>query len=236
MNLNNMKKLIAILFILFSVTAYSQIKVFTVDVRDYFTLDGDSLTTTTQVDSNDTIMATKQFVINTAGAGNGWDSLVWNSNTGHIIWYYAGSTIDSMNIDDRFVEISDSALYATAYSLNYYVDSLSTLFSGAVQYVYEVNLPSSTTVAGRIALATAGTDYPAGWTIGTGDYAVDLKITHGLGRRVSSVSVFAKTGAQERQLFGNAAYSGIYTQSDNILVIESLATIQKDIVIYIIFK
>jgi hypothetical protein len=236
MNLSKMKKLIVILFVLFSVFGYSQGRYYTLEASDYLILDSDTMSTTTQVDLNDTIMATKQYVLNTAGTGNGWDSLLWTSSNGYIVWYYDGSPIDSINIDNRYLKIADSTDYATSYDLEYYVDSLSTLFQGSVQYVYEVNLPSSTTVSGRCTLASEGTDYPTGWTVEQGTYAVDLKVTHNLDRKVANVTVFAITEDQERQLFGNAAYSGIYTESDSILVVESLATIQKDIVIYIIFK
>ena len=60
-------------------------------------------------------------------------------------------------------------------------------------------------------------------------------VTHGLGRRVVSVTVFAVDGTQETQLFNTAAYNGIATTTTNILKIQSLATIQKVIKIYIIF-
>lgn len=236
MNLSKMKNLIIILFVLFSVSCHSQGRFFTLEASDYFILDSDTMRATTQVDLNDTTMATKQYVLNTAGAGNGWDSLLWNASTGYVVWYYDGSPIDSINIDNRYLKIADSTDYATSYDLEYYVDSLSTLFQGSVQYVYEINLPSSTTVSGRCLAASEGTDYPSGWTVEQGTYAVDLKVTHNLDRRVANVTVFAITGDQERQLFGNAAFSGIYTDSDSILVVESLATIQKDIVIYIVFK
>lgn len=107
--------------------------------------------------------------------------------------------------------------------------------SAQTQTVYTITLPSSTTVAGRCSGAALGTDYPTGWTVAAGTSAVDLKITHGLGRRIVYVSVFSVSGSAERQLFNNAAYSGIYAETSSILRIESLATIQTPIVIQMVF-
>ena len=101
--------------------------------------------------------------------------------------------------------------------------------------VYQINLPVADKVGTRCSAAVEGTDYPTGWTVEAGTSAVDLKITHNLGRRVMSVSVFSVSGTQERQLIGTSAYSGILTETGNILRIESLATVNKAIVIYILF-
>ena len=118
-------------------------------------------------------------------------------------------------------------------------DSLNYLDSVIMEnqyHVFEIKLPSSTTVAGRIAGATSGTDYPADWSLAAGTSPVDLVVTHNLGRRVSIVSVFAIDGTQETQLFNTAAFNGIVTPDVNTLRVQSLATIQKAIKIYIIFK
>lgn len=105
----------------------------------------------------------------------------------------------------------------------------------ATKNVYSVMLPSSTTVAGRIAGAVEGTDYPTGWVLNAGVSPVDLYIVHGLNKRVSSISVWAITGTEEQQLFNTAAYNGVKTPSVNELLIQSLATINKAIKIYINF-
>lgn len=107
--------------------------------------------------------------------------------------------------------------------------------SGGGTNVYSITLPYSSTVAGRCAAATEGVDYPSGWVVEAGASSVDLKITHSLTRRVASVSVFAVTGSTEQQLFNTAAFNGIKTTSTEILEVQSLATISKAIVIYIIF-
>lgn len=104
------------------------------------------------------------------------------------------------------------------------------------QNVYRITLPQAATVAGRCINAVAGTDYPTGWILTEGSNAVDLKITHALGMRVAHVSICSVDAGVERQLMGNAAYSGIYTETDGILVIESLATVQSVITINIVFS
>jgi hypothetical protein len=106
---------------------------------------------------------------------------------------------------------------------------------GIVKTVYSITLPYSTTVAGRIALAVSGVDYPTGWVI-SGD-GLNLVVTHNLGRWVSNVTVFAKTtGTERQQLFNTAAYNGITSLSSNAVKVFSLATISKDIIIYLNFE
>ncbi|MHB8871055.1 MAG: hypothetical protein ACYC5G_01185 [Candidatus Doudnabacteria bacterium] len=115
-------------------------------------------------------------------------------------------------------------------SINKYASSADT------QIVIEMTLPFASTVAGRIAAATEGTDYPTGWVLTVGTSPVDIVITHGTGRRVASVSVCAVTGTEEQALFNTAAYNGWKTPDTNSLLIQSLATIPKQIKIYMIFK
>lgn len=101
-------------------------------------------------------------------------------------------------------------------------------------HIEEITLPSASTVAGRI--AAVGADYPAGWTLTEGGSDKDLLITHNLNRRVAYVTVWAVTGTEEQQLLNTAANNGIKTPTTNSLLIQSLATITKQIKIYIIFK
>ena len=108
--------------------------------------------------------------------------------------------------------------------------------SNATQPVEGITLPFASTVAGRIAAATAGTDYPTGWVLAAGTSPVDILITHNTGRRVASVSVCAITGTEEQALFNTAAFNGWKTPDSNSLLIQSLATIPKAIKIYIVFK
>lgn len=102
--------------------------------------------------------------------------------------------------------------------------------------VYSINLPAASTVAGRIAGAVAPTNFPTGWTL-TAD-GNNLIVTHGLNREIATVSVFSKNLLISRQLFGNAAYSGIYQNYlavYNNVVIESLATVVTEITIKLVF-
>lgn len=225
-----MKKIITILFVLISFSAYSQTKGWTIEAFKEFILTGDSLRATTQIDVNDTTLATKQYVLNTTGAGNGWDSLTWNNTTGQIVWWYAGSRIDSMNIDNRYVLLSDStSQYLTADSINNLVNQ------SGMQAVYSITLPSSTTIAGRIAGAI---DVPSGWTLSEGANSANLDIQHNLGRRVANVSVtYLLSGTEYKALVPfNNAYSTWSTQDTNNLRIEGLTTIQKTIQIFITFE
>lgn len=109
------------------------------------------------------------------------------------------------------------------------------LANGFSKSIYSITLPYSTTVAGRIALAVSGVDYPSGWTL-TAD-GLNLVVTHNLNRWTSNVTVFAKTtGTERQQLFNTAAYNGITCLSDDAVKVFSLATISKDIVIYLNFE
>lgn len=109
------------------------------------------------------------------------------------------------------------------------------LANGFSKSIYSITLPYSTTVAGRIALAVSGVDYPSGWIL-TAD-GLNLVVTHNLNRWTSNVTVFAKTtGTERQQLFNTAAYNGITCLSDDAVKIFSLATISKDIVIYLNFE
>lgn len=174
------------------------------------------------------------------------------------LWNYS-QVIDTFMIQGDSIMLSLSDMDSTAYlnisSLTSKLDTVvhdstltgrgtissplsidSTILANTMKTIYTISLPSNSTVAGRCAGAVEGTNYPTGWTIEAGSNPVDLKVTHGLGRRVTNVTVFSVNGTEERQLFDNAAYSGIITLSENILRIESLATIQKEISIYIVFE
>ena len=101
---------------------------------------------------------------------------------------------------------------------------------------YTLILPNAASVAGRCSAAVAGVNYPAGWTIGAwAGNPNDLLIVHALAQRIAHVSIFSVSGTSERQMFGNAAYSGIIAPDQSSLRIEGLATIATTIVIHLIF-
>ena len=106
----------------------------------------------------------------------------------------------------------------------------------------DITLPVAASVANRIAGAVEVTDYPLGWILAAGINPNDLVITHGLGRRISLITVFyldidPLTGltTQERQLLSTAAYTGLAAPDQNTLKIEGLATIAYPIIIHCIF-
>ena len=109
------------------------------------------------------------------------------------------------------------------------------LSNGAMKNVYSITLPGASNVAGRIALAVEGVDYPVGWVLSAD--GLNLSVTHNLGRWATDVKVFAKTtGTQRQQLRDTAAENGLTALSSNELKVYSLATISKDIVIYLTFE
>lgn len=171
-----------------------------------------------------------------SGGGGGWDSIPFNPLTGDLQAYFSGSNVYTTSLDNRYLLISDSALYVTITQLNDSLNYLDSVIMDNQYHVFELLLPASTSVSGRIAAAVEGVNYPSGWSLAVGTSVVDLVVTHGLGRRVTSVSVFSVDGTQEQQLFNTAAYNGIITPDVNTLRVQSLATINKSIKIYIIFK
>ena len=104
-----------------------------------------------------------------------------------------------------------------------------------VPVVYTINLPSAPTVAQRCSLAVEGVDYPDGWVLEADTAPADLKITHGLARAVANVTVWSLNSGNQRQLYGNAAFSGVVAPTNNVLTIEALATIETALTIQIIF-
>lgn len=107
--------------------------------------------------------------------------------------------------------------------------------AGIKQNIYTITLPSSGTVQGRCDLAVEGVDYPTGWVISEGSSNIDFQIVHGLNRRIAGVAVFYQDGTIERQLFGNSAYSGLFSLNLNTVVVESLATRTSPIIIHLTF-
>lgn len=104
------------------------------------------------------------------------------------------------------------------------------------RYVFTIDLISAGSVAGRIA---APITLPAGWSLAVGASALDLVITHGTGRRVGPVEVYANiSGTIQQMLAGTSAYAtgGIYSESANVIRIASLATILKPISIYLVLN
>lgn len=117
---------------------------------------------------------------------------------------------------------------------NNYTDEEKAKLNSSIQNVYELKLGSSSDVSTRLAGLTEGIDYPTGWALGIGASSKDLLITHGLNRRCASISIFAITGAEEQLLMNTSAFNGIKTPDSNSIIIQSLATIAKELKIYIV--
>lgn len=98
---------------------------------------------------------------------------------------------------------------------------------------FTIYLPNSSTVAGRIAAAVEGTDYPTGWILEAGGNPNDLVITHTLGRKVADLKVWS-AGEGDTLLWFNEAYSLLIATTEAI-AIGNLATIATPIYLYLIF-
>jgi hypothetical protein len=251
-----MKRILLILLVLIGLStgppqpkySFTWLRVEDITNTGYFIYHGDTI----DFNSRDNIMDKVEIEA-------GWIKFYKNDTIlDSALWNYS-QVVDTFMIEGDSILLSlsdmDSIAYLNISSLTSAIDTVahdstltgrgtvssplsidSTILANTMKSVYTITLPSNSTVAGRCAGAVEGTDYPTGWTIEAGSNPVDLKITHGLGRRVVSVTIFSVNSTEERQLFDNAAYSGIITLSDDILRIESLATIQKEISIYIVFE
>ena len=154
------------------------------------------------------IFSNNSFVNNGRGA-SGWDSVVWDDTTGNLNFFKGVSLDFTVNIDDRYALLADAA-----------------------KTNFTITLPSAANVAARVAGAT---EVPAGWVL-TAD-GLNLDIQHDLGRYCNgNVNVHATTTAPANQkLFDSAAYTGILNVDTDNMKITSLATIQKEIRIFISF-
>lgn len=88
----------------------------------------------------------------------------------------------------------------------------------------DILLPANSTVAGRIAGAVAGVDYPSGWVLSVGESEYDIIITHNWDRFIYGINIFSiDTLGKERVLVPfNSAYSGYVANNSNSILIESL--------------
>ena len=172
--------------------------------------------------------------------GLGW--LVQFSADGSTGWHYPFETGDGY--------IRYSADFGSTYSPAFYIGLTTGELSNFVekeagkrlitdeeaaaikQYVYTIHLPAAATVAGRL---IGILEQPSGWVLTVDTNPADLKITHNLDRKVAYVTVFAGGVSGDRLLLGNAAYSGVFAESQNVLRIEALATIETDIIIQMVF-
>lgn len=190
----------------------------------------------------------------------GHDSIDFNvRGSGYFVEYLGGVVVDSALMDGRYITMDSLAEVvitdkAVLDSMVIGFDTLITFSGGlffdrsrvitypylvamldtttVVKNTWSITLPYASTVAGRIALAVEVTDYPEGWVLAAD--GLNLEITHSLGKWATSIDVSAKTSGTIRQDLQNTArYSYWEALSDDELKIYSLATIPKEIVIYI---
>jgi hypothetical protein len=168
----------------------------------------------------------------------GW--LVQFSSDGSTGWHYPFATGDGwIRYSADFGDTYSPAFYIglTTGELSNFVEKeagkrlITDAEAAAIkQYVYTIVLPAAATVAGRL---IGILEQPSGWVLEADD--IDLKITHNLDRKIAYVTVFSSGISGDRMELGNAAYSGIFAESQNVLRIEALATIQVPIIIQMIF-
>lgn len=209
------KLLLSILFISCAAISFGQVKGYTVEATGYMILQGDTVRTSSPIDGEIIKRVGGVWTNGTGGAGSAAvDSLTWNFSSGYVGWYISGSVSDSISLDGRYVEISDTASGGAYYSQN----QVDALLVGAQTIVYEIILPVSGTLSGSVASAT---EFPSGWVlVANGD---NLEIEHNLGRKSASVDIaYNYTGDWYRQIRGfNDGYQG-HVYDDNNTTIEGI--------------
>lgn len=101
------------------------------------------------------------------------------------------------------------------------------------QTLFTITLPDGDSVASRISGAVIKGDGTAAWTLEAfGDTGIDLKVVHSTGRKLAGINISSIDGLNERPLKNfSSAYSDFYSTLNEV-IIESLATIRRSIVIH----
>jgi len=218
-----MKKILLILglFVVFY-SAQAQNNGYVSKIVKYMILQGDTVRLDgAQIDGEVIKRVSGVWTNGTGGSGSAAvDSLIWDFSDGYLGWYISGSVSDSISLDDRYVEISDTLSTGIFYTQRQ-VDSLVVNYQSTV---FTISLPINGTLSGSVAAAVEGTDYPDGWVLAAS--GGDLQVNHGLGRYTMDATVkYNTTGDTYRQLrnFDNA-YSGVLDVDDENVTIESIST------------
>jgi hypothetical protein len=131
----------------------------------------------------------------------GWDSVVWDDTTGNLN-FFKGVDLDfTVNLDDRYALLAD-----------------------AVKSVFSISLPINGTLAGSIAAAVEGTDYPVGWVLTAS--SGNLLIEHNLGRYGADVTVSYNLSGTEYKFLRPFvdAFQGYTNLDDNNFRVETIST------------
>lgn len=184
-----------------------------------FVLDADTFNSTTQVSSNDTIVATRQFVLNQSASGNGWDSLTYSIDSLYYVWMYDGNRLDSIGRTGIFIQIADSVSnkpfnYVTHNQLD------SAISQGGEQVNFWFILPAN---ASLVLSAQNAIGLPPGWTVSVS--GSDLIVNHNLGRGMMAVHISNSTTTdypwRQYRTFGEG-YTGLLNTTSNSFTIEGI--------------
>lgn len=221
-----MKKILFItLLVLIGIVSKAQNNGYVSKITDYMILQGDTIRLDTASLQDGQVLKRVNGVWqnDTVGAGSAAiDSLLYDN--GYIYWYSSGSIADSTYIDD-LVRYSDSTITFVTPT------QLSNAIGDAEKNTYEITVPASEAISGRITGATL----PPGWSISVGTSPVDLEISHGEGRRVAFVTIWSISGDIETQLYNAAAYATASTLDLNTLLLSSFSRVDTALKIYITF-
>lgn len=158
-----------------------------------------------------------------SGGGAGLDSIPFNPLSGDLEAYFGGVNFYTTNLDGRYIAFSDTI--TSVITPSQLSDSLAIRDAQIISstYVYTISLPIAGTLAGSIAAAVSGTDYPSGWILTAS--GTNLQINHGLGRYCASVNVsYNSSGTIYRQLVSwQSAYSTIQNNDTNNVDIISIS-------------
>lgn len=159
-----------------------------------------------------------------SAGGGGVDSVPFNPANGNLDVYFAGVNYYTTNLDDRYIEYSDTnTIVITPSQL---ADSLairdSTIQADLMPDVYTLILPVAGTLAGSIAAMTS-VDNPYGWSLNAS--GTNLIITHNLDRYCAAVTVsYNSSGTIYRQLVSyQNAFNTIQNDNSNSMQIISIS-------------
>ena len=176
----------------------------------------------------------KLWVLNQGGV-TPVDSSSFNELNGDLYLWKSGVAVDTTSLDVGYFAVGDLSDYVplSGSEIIYVTPSQlsDSIVDNASQSTFTIKLQSALSVGDRLAIAPV---FPAGWTL-TAD-GLNLDIEHNLGRYCTNVTVFATdTDPANQQLRNTAAHNGVVNIDTNNIKIISLATILKEIRIFISF-
>jgi hypothetical protein len=145
----------------------------------------------------------------------GWTDAFFDETTGNLNFLKGAVLDETVNLDDRYALIADAA-----------------------KSVFPISLPINGTLAGSIAAAVEGTDYPVGWVLTAS--SGNLLIEHNLGRYGADVTVSYNLSGTEYKFLRPFvdAFQGYTNLDDNNFRVETISTryTQSILKLYIIIE